>query len=131
MTDDLPTIRLACEGDEHAHRAACILEAVGYTVVRDIAGLDTIADRARAIGEKFKLTTREQDVFDGVIRGRSNEQIARELDISRATVKWHMHNVLSKTNTGTREQMLRLALLGTAGETVDPDPAQDWPSKCY
>ena len=56
----------------------------------------------------------------GVCRG----QISRALDISRATVKWHMHNIFAKSNTGNRESLLRLALqLG--GATRPPNGASE------
>jgi hypothetical protein len=45
-----------------------------------------------------------------VLSGKTNEEIGRTLEISRATVKWHMHNIFAKTNTGNRESLLRLAL---------------------
>jgi DNA-binding CsgD family transcriptional regulator len=109
VMSDLPPITIRCEDDEHAHRVATILETIGYPVVRDI---ETPADLSAEVGRAHKLTAREQDVLDGVVRGWSNERIAREIDVSRATVKWHMHNVFAKTNTGTREDLLRLVLTG-------------------
>ena len=45
-----------------------------------------------------------------MLAGRNNDEISKDLEISRATVKWHMHNVFAKTNTGNRESLLRLAL---------------------
>jgi LuxR family maltose regulon positive regulatory protein len=45
----------------------------------------------------------------------SNEQIAKELFVSEATVKWHLHNVYSKLDVKSRTaavaQARKLALL--------------------
>jgi DNA-binding NarL/FixJ family response regulator len=42
------------------------------------------------------LTAREEEVVRLIIVGASNKEIARLLDISVATVKSHVHNLLSK-----------------------------------
>jgi DNA-binding NarL/FixJ family response regulator len=48
------------------------------------------------------LTKREQQVFSLLKRGRSNKEIAKELTISEATVKNHVHQVLTKLRVTTR-----------------------------
>lgn len=50
------------------------------------------------------LTSREHQVAQLIARGLSNKQIARELDISVATVKNHVHAVLQKLNCARRGQ---------------------------
>jgi DNA-binding CsgD family transcriptional regulator len=42
------------------------------------------------------LTAREEEVVWLIIDGQSNKEIARSLDISVATVKSHVHNLLAK-----------------------------------
>lgn len=46
--------------------------------------------------ELARLTDRERDTFDLVIRGRSNADIARELYIEPSTVKTHVAHALGK-----------------------------------
>lgn len=41
------------------------------------------------------LTPRQCEVFDGMIRGNSDKQIARDLGISESTVKTHVRSILS------------------------------------
>src|SRR3984893_8233283 len=50
------------------------------------------------------LTSRESEILALVELGRSNKDIARELTISSATVKNHMHNILQKLQVSRRGQ---------------------------
>jgi DNA-binding NarL/FixJ family response regulator len=44
-------------------------------------------------------------------RGHSNDQIARELNISKATVKRHLANVYAKIGVRSRSEAVRTALM--------------------
>ncbi len=48
------------------------------------------------------MTAREIEVARLIYRGYSNEAIANELNISVATVKTHVHNLLVKFNVRSR-----------------------------
>ena len=48
------------------------------------------------------LTERERDVIRCVTSGMSNKEIARQLGISGATVKTHLHHVFAKMKVGRR-----------------------------
>jgi two-component system, NarL family, response regulator LiaR len=50
------------------------------------------------------LTTRENEIFNLLGEGKSNEEIANTLTISVLTVKTHVHNILSKMNMTSRVQ---------------------------
>jgi two-component system, NarL family, nitrate/nitrite response regulator NarL len=50
------------------------------------------------------LTSRESEILVLVQQGRSNKEIARQLAISSATVKNHMHNILQKLQVSRRGQ---------------------------
>ena len=57
------------------------------------------------------LSSRESEILALVARGRSNQEIARQLAISAATVKNHMHNILQKLQVSRRgEAAARLRL---------------------
>ena len=62
------------------------------------------------------LTSREREILDFLAEGLSNKEIARQLGISAATVKNHVHNILAKLNAGSRfaaaAQLRRQELLG-------------------
>ncbi len=50
------------------------------------------------------LTERETEVLKLIARGKTNNQIAHELFIGEATVKSHVHSILSKLNVSSRTQ---------------------------
>ena len=51
---------------------------------------------------KSTLTRREQEILGLINEGQSNKQIARLLRISEATVKNHVHNLLTKLDVSSR-----------------------------
>jgi DNA-binding NarL/FixJ family response regulator len=53
------------------------------------------------------LTRRETEVLQMIGRGFSNKEIARDLDLSVATIKCHVHNVLAKLGVGHRSHAMR------------------------
>ncbi|MCO5970938.1 response regulator transcription factor [Actinoallomurus soli] len=52
--------------------------------------------RARPPVALARLTAREREVFDLVVEGRTNTEIARMLSIAETTVKTHLGRVLDK-----------------------------------
>jgi two-component system, NarL family, nitrate/nitrite response regulator NarL len=57
-----------------------------------------------------KLSEREIQILDGLVRGYANKVIARRCDISEATVKVHMKSILRKIRVGNRTQAAIWAL---------------------
>jgi DNA-binding NarL/FixJ family response regulator len=55
------------------------------------------------------LTPREREVFELVIRGNSNDEIAGRLFISRRTVETHRQRVMTKLSARSVVQMQRIA----------------------
>jgi DNA-binding NarL/FixJ family response regulator len=51
-----------------------------------------------------KLTNREQRVLAGVLQGLSNKEIARQANVSDATIKVHMRSIFDKLNVSNRTQ---------------------------
>jgi len=128
--DNDTEVRIWVAADEDANRVSAVLEALGYTVLRELSEGDGPARLRWAVNRlagRHKLTPREQDILERVLAGRNNEEIGIDLEISRATVKWHMHNIFAKTNTGNRESLLRLAL--QLGGVRGPDGNRDDASK--
>lgn len=54
---------------------------------------------------EYGLSLREIDVFRLIIKGRSNSEIAGDLYISESTVKFHVKNVLKKTECTNRTEL--------------------------
>ncbi|MFF4590616.1 response regulator [Streptomyces sp. NPDC001388] len=55
------------------------------------------------------LTTRETEVLTLIAEGLSNQEIARRLQVSTATVKTHINNMFTKTGLKDRAQAVRYA----------------------
>lgn len=54
------------------------------------------------LGVSATLTRREREILGFIDRGLSNKQIARDLRLSHATVKNHVHNILDKLEVHRR-----------------------------
>lgn len=63
-------------------------------------------DAVNVIVRRYGLTGREKEVLQLVNMGNSNMQIAAELSISENTVKRHMNNILKKTETQSRHEII-------------------------
>ena len=57
-----------------------------------------------------ELTPRESDVLEQIVYGKSNKEIATELDISEATVKTHINSLLGKLGVTDRTQAATAAI---------------------
>ncbi|MEP3847823.1 MAG: response regulator transcription factor [Paracoccaceae bacterium] len=56
-----------------------------------------------------KLSQREKQVLNGLCRGRSNKEIARELDLQEVTIKLHVRTLCKKLNAKNRTQAALIA----------------------
>jgi DNA-binding NarL/FixJ family response regulator len=54
------------------------------------------------------LTERELEVLELIVRGRTNDEIARHLVVSEATVKTHVNRILAKLGLRSRVQVVVL-----------------------
>jgi FixJ family two-component response regulator len=56
-----------------------------------------------------KLTARERQVFDLVVRGKMNKQIAFELGATERTIKAHRQQVMEKTKVESLPELVTIA----------------------
>ena len=119
-------IRVAEDAD--AIRISGVLEALGYRVVRELdagSGDARLRWAIERLTRQHRLTAREAEILAGVLDGHDNAGLATRLEISRATVKWHMHNLFCKCGVNNREALLREALQlrrpSSEGAPDDPD----------
>jgi PAS domain S-box-containing protein len=62
----------------------------------------------KAIADKAKLSERERDILGYLIMGRSLDDIALVVGLSRSTVKFHQANILSKLGADSRFDLMRV-----------------------
>ena len=60
--------------------------------------------------KEFKLSEREKEVADQVVRGLHNSEIADNLYISEVTVKKHLQNIFQKTGVDNRAALVHTLL---------------------
>lgn len=56
------------------------------------------------------LSSRELQILQFVVKGLSNQKIAQQLEISKRTVDNHISNILKKTSSGNRVELVRWSL---------------------
>ena len=61
-----------------------------------------------AIG--FDLTEKEREILGLLVKGHSNSEIANQLSISTATVKYHLTNIFTKLGAKNRVEVTTIAL---------------------
>jgi DNA-binding NarL/FixJ family response regulator len=106
------------DGDEDIHRAIKA-GAVGY-LLKDMSGpelVDAIRSArsgtlnlppalARRLAERpaRELSSREREVLEMIVEGRSNREIATSMGISESTVKAHVAAILNKLGVSDRTE---------------------------
>jgi DNA-binding NarL/FixJ family response regulator len=81
-----------------------------------VDGVPAVIERGQSlqqVGARFGLTAREEDVLAALSRGLSLAEIGNELQISRQTVKSHVHNLYLKLDVHNRLEAVRILLEGT------------------
>jgi DNA-binding NarL/FixJ family response regulator len=64
------------------------------------------ARRPASADARAALTSREQDVLDGLLAGRTDKEIAADLSISRYTASQHVRSIFRKMGVSTRAELL-------------------------
>jgi DNA-binding NarL/FixJ family response regulator len=128
-------LRLGVKGlltyDESARTLVSALQTVnsgGLWVGRALlsrfvdSALSTVPLRVYATGFEG-LTRRERQVLEAVLDNLSNKEIARRLNMSERTAKFHVSNLLVKHGVRRRADLLFCALKNSAARRHDTDPA--------
>ena len=113
------------DGDEDIYRAmqagakAYLLKGMDFeellTTIRAVAAGKgrisfAIADKLAERVSGQQLTTRELSTLERIVAGRSNKDIASDLNISEATVKSHVNSLLGKLGAVDRTQAAIIAV---------------------
>lgn len=65
---------------------------------------------AEKLSHEALLSGRELQIVELVVTGLSNHKIAQQLEISKRTVDNHISNILKKTGTANRVELVRWSL---------------------
>jgi two-component system nitrate/nitrite response regulator NarL len=132
LREAAPTVRsIVLSADDRAETVEAALEAGAAGFISKTADGDTLGGALRKVlaggvyvptallgaapshaGPELELpqlTPRQLDVFRGVVDGKSNKLIARELGLSDATVKPHVQAIYERLGIGSRAQAVLVA----------------------
>jgi FixJ family two-component response regulator len=86
-----------------------LLEAIGRALARDVELRERRAEQDELVGRRTSLTRRERQVFDLVVQGLLNKQIAGRLGTTEQTVKVHRGRVMQKMQATSIAQLVHIA----------------------
>ena len=86
-----------------------------------VASIRTVASGGRAISPEIehfieedppvqKLTPRQMDILSSVVRGLTNDDIARQFSIQRSSVKDHLTAIFAKLGAANRSEAISIAM---------------------
>jgi two-component system, LuxR family, response regulator FixJ len=86
------------------------------------------AERLRALALLTRLSPRERQVVDLVVRGEPNKNIARDLGLSPKTVEVHRANAMRKLNVQSLPELVRMVLTTERTQASEGPAATTRPS---
>jgi FixJ family two-component response regulator len=102
-----------------------LLAVIERAIAHHEATRDTKSRLDIARANIASLTPREREVFNLVVRGKTNKRVAHELGVTERTVKAHRHRVMEKVQVQSLAELVSLAervgVLGdmsTGGQTA-------------
>ncbi len=112
---------------DHGARAfltkrATDMERLATAVVNAAAGRDTMSEDALAeflnsvregapAHSQREMTSREKEIWRLVAKGKSNSEIAAAVFVTERTVKYHISNLLQKTGSRSRAELVAAAYM--------------------
>ncbi|MDR1851494.1 MAG: response regulator transcription factor [Propionibacteriaceae bacterium] len=135
---DTPVVMLTSFADEEMMRKALALGARGYLTYGSFTNSELMSallmapkggiilgstaaslidfsklltkSPVRSLKEKYNISARESEILDALTKGYSNDQIAKELQVSKKTVKSHLYNAYAKLGVQSRLEAVALWL---------------------
>jgi len=89
---------------------AVLLERIRAALEIDRQARTAITERAPVIRRLARLTPREREVLELLVKGYSSKEIAATLHVSVRTVEGHRRMVLSKMQVSSATQLVRIVL---------------------
>ncbi|HKW57525.1 MAG TPA: helix-turn-helix transcriptional regulator [Candidatus Acidoferrum sp.] len=76
---------------------------------------EKLLEAGQSVSSPVKLTRREEEVLQGVMRSLANKEIAASLNLSERTVKFHVSSLLAKFRVRGRMELVREASRSSIG----------------
>lgn len=92
-----------------------LLESVRGCVTMMAGQRDREAQREAILTRLAGLTPREHQVFEALVEGLSNKEIAQRLELSPRTVEIFRAKVMTKMQADSLAALVRMGLMGTGG----------------
>lgn len=90
-----------------------------------------LLEAGHAVSSPVKLTRREEEVLEGVMKSQANKEIAAALNLSERTVKFHVSSLLSKFRVRGRMELVREASRNSIGPMPMTMPLATRESRSY
>ncbi|HEX5247418.1 MAG TPA: LuxR C-terminal-related transcriptional regulator [Gaiellaceae bacterium] len=115
-----PLARQAVGTDLHLPMTNLLLRSRDFDIARE-AGLKV----PREVRPRELLSAREQEVYDLLVQGRTNHEIAKTLFISGSTTKVHVRHIFEKLGVRSRAEAARMASLDEDAASREPVQRRD------
>ena len=111
---DIPTtVQVIKAGAEDLLTKPVAKDTLLQTIERALARTRTMRDKHEQLDHLRALVShlspRERQVFDRVVRGKMNKEIARELGATERTIKAHRHHVMEKVQAKSLAELVMIA----------------------
>ena len=92
---------------------------------------EKLLQAGHSVSSPVKLTRREEEVLEGVMRSLANKEIAANLHLSERTVKFHVSSLLAKFRVRGRMELVREASRNAFGSSPLTVPAATRETHAY
>lgn len=86
-----------------------LLAAVRAALQQDAQARAALLETEALLQRHASLTAREREVLDGLVAGKLNKQIAAEMGVTEATVKFHRARLMERMQAHTVAELMHLA----------------------
>ena len=97
----LPLLRAVIKASREEY-----VDILVISFAHDLLGRANQNLKGGAFDGQDSLSPREQEVLDALVSGRSNKEIARALEMTENTVKFHLKNIFAKLKVESRTQAI-------------------------
>lgn len=112
-SDTLTTVQAMKAGAEDFLTKPVSSEQLIEAIERALVRFEAVANKRKRLDAFRKLlatlTPRENQVFNLIVRGKINKQIAHELGTTERTVKAHRHEVMEKMQVNSLAELVSVA----------------------